>query len=126
MGHVYVEARISGRRQARVRFLVDTGATHTIIPPALVRRVGAPQLTERFAVELADGTSRRLRACALGVRLGGRSGPTTALVLPGGQPLLGAETLETLGLKVDPTRGRIERTRAAGALLVSVRRTGPD
>jgi clan AA aspartic protease len=121
MGHVYVTAQIEARRRATVEFLVDTGATRTIIPPAVAKAIGAPVLPQRFAVVLADSRQRRLRACSLGITIAGRSGPTIALLLPGGDPLLGVETLEALGLRVNPHRRRLEPSRAAGALLVGVR-----
>jgi aspartyl protease family protein len=121
VGHVYVKAQVAARRRASVEFLVDTGATHTIIPPALAKEIGAPILPQRFTVSLADGSRRRLQACSLGLTIAGRSGPTIALLLPGGEPLLGVEALEALGLKVNPQRRRLEPSRAAGALLVGVR-----
>jgi clan AA aspartic protease len=124
MAHVFVEASVSARRTATVRFLVDTGATYTIVPPALIRKVGAPVLGRRFRVSPADGRARRLQACLLGIRIGRRAGATTALVLPGAEPLLGVETLEVLGLRVDPVRRRIEPTRAQTALLVGARGPG--
>jgi len=100
MAHVYVKARVSARRSATVEFLLDTGATFSIVPPALARKVGAPSLPRKFVVSLADGTRRRLGACSLAVTLAGRTGPTIALLMAGSEPLLGAETLETVGLKV--------------------------
>jgi clan AA aspartic protease len=121
MGHVYVEAELSARHKHRVRFLVDTGARFTIIPASLARRLGAPVLPQRFRVSLADGSVRSLRACSLGIRIGRRRGPAVALLLPHGEPLLGVETLETMGLRVDPRKRRLEATRAQGALLVGVR-----
>src|SRR5437867_3097507 len=121
MGHVYAKGQIEARRRVAVEFLVDTGATHTIISPGLAREIGAPILPQKFTVVLADGRRRRLQACSLGITVAGRSGPTTALLLPGGEPLLGVEALEALGLKVDPHRRRLEPSRAAGALLVGVR-----
>jgi len=121
MGHVYVDARIFARRPATARFLVDTGATHTIVPPSLARRIGATTLPGDFAVTLADGTTRRLKACSVGIEVCDRTGPTTALLLPGGEPLLGVETLEALGLRVNPSARRLEPTRAQTALLVGVR-----
>jgi len=121
MGHVYVKAQIEARRRVTVEFLVDTGATHTIISPALAKDIGASPLPRRFTVALADGRRRRLQACSLGVTVAGRSGPTVALLLPGSEPLLGVEALEALGLKVNPQRRCLEPTRAATALLVGVR-----
>jgi clan AA aspartic protease len=118
---VSVTATVSARRRATTRFLVDTGATHTIIPPSLARRVGAPTLPQRFEVSLADGTTRRLKACSVGVNVAGRTGPTIALLLPRSEPLLGVETLEALGLRVNPEKRRLEPSRAQTALLVGVR-----
>ena len=109
------------KRTARVRFLVDTGATSTILPRAVADRIGAPELAQRFDVSLADGRRKRLPACAVGILVSGRRGPTTVLVIPRGEPLLGVETLESLGLKVNPEKGRLEPSRRAAALLVGVR-----
>jgi len=122
VGHIVVRARLSARRSATADFLVDTGATHSIVPPALARKVGAPTLPQRFEVSLADGRRRRLKACSMSVSVAGRTGPTIALLLPGSDPLLGVETLEALGLKVNPERRRLEPSRAQTALLVGVRR----
>ena len=121
MAHVFVTARVSARRSADVEFLVDTRAMYSIVPPSLARKVGAPALPQKFVVSLADGTRRRLRACSVGVTVAGRTGPTTALLLAGAEPLLGVETLEVLGLKVNPDKGRLEPTRAHAALLVGAR-----
>src|SRR5437762_2920122 len=110
--HIVVRVRLSARRSATVDFLVDTGATHSIVPPALARKVGAPTLPQRFEVSLADGRRRRLKACSMSVSVGGRTGPTIALLLPGSDPLLGVETLEALGRKVNPERRRLEASRA--------------
>ncbi len=79
-------------------------------------------MPQRFEVTLADGQRRRLKACSIGVSVEGRTGPTTVLLLPGSEPLLGVETLEGLGLKVNPERRRLEPSRAQTALLVGVGR----
>src|SRR6266446_467831 len=65
VGHIVVRVRLSARRSATADFLVDTGATHSIVPPALARKVGAPTLPQRFEVLLADGRRRRLKACSM-------------------------------------------------------------
>ena len=79
-------------------------------------------LPKRFGVRLADGTMRRPRVCTVGIRVAGREGPTTALVLPGSDPLLGVETLEALGLTVNPRRRRLQPTRPHTALLYGLAR----
>jgi len=121
MGHVYVEARVFARRRALARFLVDTGATYSIVPPTLARKIGATSIPAKFDVSLADGSKRSLRACTMGIELLRRTAPMTALLLPGGEPLLGVEALEALGLRVNPSKHRLEPTRGQAALLVSVR-----
>lgn len=122
MGHVVANAELSARRSAKVRLLVDTGPTFTVIPSSLARRLRATPLPRRFRVELADGSVGSLRACSIGVRIARRFGPTIALVVgEKAEPLLGAETLETLGLKVDPSTGKLEPSRAKATLLAGVR-----
>jgi clan AA aspartic protease len=121
MGHVHVDAIVSARRSARVRFLVDTGATYTVISPALARQLGATPSCQAFTVSLADGRKRKAHACTLGVKIARREAPMTALLIAGCEPLLGVETLEALGLKVDPKRGTLEPTRARTVMLVGAR-----
>ena len=120
VGHVYAEARIFARRSARARFLVDTGATYTIVPPSVARLVGATPSASRFRVKLADGSRRSVRACTMGIALLNRTAPMTTLLIPGAEPLLGAETLEALGLRVNPSTRHLEPTRSHAVLLVSV------
>jgi len=121
MGHVHVDAVVSGRRSARVRFLVDTGATYTVLPPALARRLGVTASSRMYDISLADGRTRKARACTLGLRIGRRSVPMTVILIPHAEPLLGVEALEALGLKVDPKRGTLEPTRARALMLVGAR-----
>lgn len=121
MGHVYVDAEVFARRRVRVRFPAHTGATYTILPAAIARAAGATPLPARFAVSRADGQRRSLRACTMGISIGRRTAPMTALLLPRGEPLLGVGTLEALGLRVNPAMRRLEPTRARTALLVGLR-----
>ena len=121
VGHVSVEGRVFARRSARVQFLVDTGATYTIVPASLARRVGASVLPTKFQVALADGSRRRLNACTMGIELCRRTAPMTALLVAHGEPLLGVETLEALGLRVNPSTRALEPTRGQATLLVGVR-----
>ena len=111
MGHVYVDATIRGRRAARVRFLVDTGATFSLISPELARRVGIEASPVRDRVRLATGRMVRLRTAVVGIRIDGRETAATFWIGPCDEPLLGVETLEALGLAVDPARARLRTTR---------------
>lgn len=124
MGHVYVEAELSWKRRLRVRLLVDTGATHSLLPSDLASRLGISPSPRKVSVELADGRRKSLPLGTVVVRLLGREAGETVLIgPPGTEPLLGVEALEALGLKVDPQRRRLARARSKGALLVGVRAT---
>jgi len=111
MGHVHVEATIRGRRSARVRFLVDTGATYSLISPAVARRVGIQPGPIRDRVRLASGKRVRMPTALGAVRIDGRETATIFWIGPCEEPLLGVETLEALGLAVDPAKARLRATR---------------
>ncbi len=106
MGMTYVRAKVSrptGRGQSiGVRFLVDTGAVYTVLPEDVWHALKLkPQRTVEFS--LADGTiiSRQVSECRFTIE--GQS--ATSLVVLGASedaPLLGAVTLETIGLMVNP------------------------
>lgn len=86
--------------------LVDTGATYTTVPATVLRRLGVtPHRQETFL--LADG--RRV-ARPLGrawVRINGRDEATVVVFGDEGAVLLGAYTLEGLGLAADPVNRRL-------------------
>ena len=125
MGHVIVEAELAWKRKERVRMLVDTGATHTVLPLDLARRLGIGPSPRRVRVTLADGRTKSMSLGTVIVRLAGREAGDTVLVGPrGAEPLLGVEALEALGLSVDPRSGKVRKTRAHGAILVSARAGG--
>ena len=107
MGHIHQMVRVRGTKSATVRMLVDTGATFSVIPPRLVRALGIPRLKRSVTVRLADGTALRLRAGVAVFEIDGREAPATILVGTVEEPILGVETLEALGLTVDPRRARL-------------------
>jgi len=104
---------IKAKTSARVSALVDTGATFTVIPRALAERIHMATF-EGLRVKMADGRMRQLdRASAL-ITVAGRKVPATVLVTPnGGDILLGAETLEALGMTVDTRRRRLKAVHSA-------------
>ena len=111
MGHVYQKVRIRGTREATVRMLVDTGATFSVIPPTLARAIGISRPRRTVSVRLADGRQLRLGADIAIVQIDGREAPATILVGKVDEPILGVETLEALGLTVDPRRKRLSPSR---------------
>jgi len=90
------------RRPVSIRFLVDTGAVYTVLPETVWRALG---LRGDRVVEftLADGTAIQRNVSECRIQVEGRSA-TSPVVLgePSDAPLLGAVTLETLGLMVNP------------------------
>jgi clan AA aspartic protease len=95
-------ARPGARRATTVRFLVDTGAVFTVLPEDVWRRLrlGAERTAE---FTLADGTTITRGVSECRITVAGQTA-TSPVVLggPGDAPLLGAVTLETLGLMVNP------------------------
>ena len=86
----------------RIRFLVDTGALYTVLPERVWRALRLrPMSTAEFG--LADGTAI-VRAVSEARFEIARRTATSPVVLGerDDAPLLGAVTLETLGLMVNP------------------------
>src|SRR5262245_45486612 len=112
MGHVRHNVELIGEKPVKVRMLVDTGATFSVIPKALAQTIGVKPGGRPYRVTLADG--RRVK-CASGIvhyRIGKREAPGVILIGDVAEPLLGVETLEALGLAVDPRRERLTPTRS--------------
>ena len=105
MGTFTVQVSLPDR--SRVRALVDTGATFSKLPSSVLRRLGVrPDFETR--VELGDG--RRIRRQVGYVRLGVAGKRAPVPVMFGGrgeEPLVGATTLEILGLAPDPVHRRL-------------------
>jgi predicted aspartyl protease len=107
MGITFVEGIVAGPAgEAEVRFLVDSGATYTVLPEQVWRKIGVtPKRRLRF--QLADGQllERDVGNCEVRLALDGLPAETpTPVVLgePGDQALLGSVTLEELGLVLNP------------------------
>lgn len=105
MGITYVLGTVTGStgKQARLEFLVDSGAVYSLLPNDIWHTIElSPLRRERF--RLADGTpvERDVAECRITLPQGEG---TTPVILgePGDdQPLLGVVTLEVLGLVFNP------------------------
>jgi aspartyl protease family protein len=113
MGHVRQEVGLTAEKSATatVRMLVDTGATFSVIPKTLAQAIGVKPRGKPYTVTLADGRRVKCASALVGYRIGKREAPGVILVGDVAEPLLGVETLEGLGLAVDPRRGRLIPTR---------------
>lgn len=104
MGATYVDGTLTGPngKSATVRFLVDSGATYSLAPDGVWQELGIVP-TRTVDVVLADGTvvSREVGECVIEFREGHGTSPVF-LGEPGDEPLLGAVTLEVLGLVLNP------------------------
>lgn len=109
MGHVVVKTKIRGKGEYTGELLVDTGASFTILPLELAERI---LHKTPYTVELKLGDGRKVKAKVFigEIEIENRRGPVRILAFPKAQPVIGVDTLETLGLKVNPTTGKIEKT----------------
>ena len=106
--HVEVGNPASPEATERLDFLVDSGAIYSVVPISVLDRLGIRPLTEE-EFRLADGTRiRRKKGVALfkyGDRIGGAD---VIFGEEGDSILLGALTLEALGLSLDPLRRELK------------------
>ena len=116
MGITYVAATVSGPNgSAAVDFLVDSGAQYTLLPEGIWRQIGlTARRRQRF--RLADGTEMARDIGLATVTLTELGETPTPIILgqPGDVALLGAVTLEELGLVLNP----FSRTLHPAALLL--------
>ncbi|MBI1872655.1 MAG: aspartyl protease family protein [Acidobacteria bacterium] len=104
MGMTYIDGSVRGPegRSASVRFLVDSGATYTLLPQGTWRDIGlTPKRSVTFT--LADGftIARDVGECHITLPQGESHTPVI-LGAPGDEALLGVVTLEILGLVLNP------------------------
>ena len=104
MGITYIEgaARGPSGEEAVVNFLLDSGATYSLLPDSVWRPIGL-EATREMTFTLADGTrvERQISRCYLVLPQGEDYTPVI-LGEPGDEALLGVVTLEILGLVFDP------------------------
>ena len=113
MGITDVEGVVTGPtgKQATLRFLVDSGATYTLVPHDVSKALDlAPKRTVAFT--LADGTiiERAVSECHIALPEGEGHTPVI-LGEPGDEALLGVVTLENLGLILHPFKRTLEPMR---------------
>ena len=106
---------LDGQRSLDIEAMVDTGASHTIVPARLLRELGGSPI-DKISLVLADGRTVEYEMGEARATISGRSIPT--LVIFGAddaRALLGAYTLEGLRLAVDPSQARIVTVTTAWA-----------
>jgi predicted aspartyl protease len=108
MGFTIVRVKVSNaqerRRHVDVEMTVDSGAIYSVVPGAILRSIGVePERTETFW--LADGRSVRRRIGHVRFEIQGSDGICKVIFgRPGDAALVGALTLEAIGLSLDPLK----------------------
>jgi predicted aspartyl protease len=91
-------------RSVRLRLLVDSGAVYSVVPAATLASLGVKPHSKRSFI-LADGSEVTRRVGDAVFRLDSRRGASPVIFgEEGDSPLLGAVTLEALGVILDPLR----------------------
>jgi clan AA aspartic protease len=104
MGITYIDGEVKGStdKTASVHFLVDSGASYSLLAKETWQALGLqPKRSASFT--LADGTQieRNISECHINLPQGEGHTPVI-LGEEGDEPLLGAVTLEILGLVLNP------------------------
>jgi clan AA aspartic protease len=123
MGIMYVPAtvrRSEGRgRRIEVRMLVDTGTVYSVLPSEVWQALRLRPM-DRAEFTLADGSviSRDVSECRFEIQGKTATSPVVLGAAAEG-PLLGAVTLETLGLMLNPLTREIRPMRLMLASLAA-------
>ena len=110
MGHILARARFRGKEVLEVdKIPVDAGASFTIMPLDIAEKYF---IETPFEVELklGDGRTVKARIFVAEAEIKDRKDPLRILAFKDAIPVISVDALETLGLKVDPSTGRVEKT----------------
>jgi len=127
MGLTKVTAKVSsfgsGKKFYEAVFLVDTGATDSMVPAPELERIGVKK-EGKMSYELADGTVKEYPFGLVRIEF---MGETTAgrviFGLPDAEPILGVTALESVGIMVDPVTKTLKRLPAIPLKQISQRST---
>ena len=112
-GITYADGTVrgSGDKEVSVRFLVDSGATYSLLPKPAWESIGlVSKRQETFT--LADGTAIQRNVSEYYLTLPqGEAHTPVILGEPGDEALLGVVTLEILGLVFNPFNRTLQRIR---------------
>ncbi len=108
MGLTVIEIAVGNPARPEVtktlEFLLDSGAVYSVVPTPILDELGIKPLAER-SFRLADGSKvTRKKGVAIFKYKGEVGGADVIFGEPGDSTLLGAFTLEALGLALDPLK----------------------
>ena len=93
-----------------LEFLVDTGAGYMVLPLAIAKDLGLEAIV-KTKVTLANKTEVEADLSVVNINVMDREAPVPVLLIDSPMPLLGAFTLQVLGLEVDPVKEEIRPSR---------------
>lgn len=113
MGATHVTVRITNPAEPdrfwEGLFLVDTGATDSLVPRPHLKAIGLEPKGRRI-YQLADGSDLVLDATTADIEFMGEIvGGTIIFGEADAEPLLGVTALESVGIEVDPLNQRLKR-----------------
>ncbi|MGA3322926.1 MAG: retroviral-like aspartic protease family protein [Terriglobia bacterium] len=119
MGLIHIEGTVTGPngKQATLKFLLDSGATYTLLPQQVWRGIELEPMDSVKCI-LADGTEveRRVSECQIALPQGRRHTPVM-LGEKDDEALLGVVTLEILGLILNPFSRTLQPMRIRAVVL---------
>jgi len=90
------------KKIAEVEFMVDSGAVYSLVPGKVSDKIGIEPYKE-MSFSLADGTTIKRKISSAYFEYEGDGGPAPVIYgEEGDTPLLGATTLESVGLVLNP------------------------
>lgn len=109
MGIVRVDGELGPDRErtSTVKFMVDTGSLYTFVTPELAAELNL-ELPESTTVVMANGTRVIAPIGFAFLRIGDREGGTLVAAMDVLEPLLGAISMQGLGLNVNTVDETIE------------------
>ncbi len=113
MGLIHVTATLRANEKARrkftAEFLVDTGATDSMVPGKELKKAGIRR-RGRMAYELADGSTTEYDFGLAEIEFMGEITSGRVIFGPdGAEPILGVTALESVGIAVDPANRTLKR-----------------
>ena len=102
-----IKSQHGARRKAEVDFLIDSGAVYSLAPSSTLKTLGI-RPHRKLDFVLADGTKITRQVGDAYFEYRGEGGAAPVIFgEKGDEPLLGATTLESLGLVLDPFTRRL-------------------
>ena len=107
--NVIVSNPANRNRRWEGQFLVDTGATDSLVPRQHLEAIGVRPEAQRTYV-LADGSEIQMEIAVARIELMGEIvGSTVLFGDEKAEPLLGVTALESLGIEVDPLNQQLKK-----------------